>query len=319
MASELPPAAPITLQQLERTARPLAAGRIELQSFGRSLLPGVKKRLHRSPAGFNAVGTLKQDVVTEHAVIDQGFIAGSGFSLEVVIVMKLHLHAANSDWWTGDLGVELQHNAFYWLDADDKVVLRQLLDRCTFEHGQGRFTEFDCYLRAFHTERLAGAQVEGNAGPAPIVDGQFQRHVSLGRTIGPDARGLAVIRDLRVVDLAGRVLTAHGVLQRFLFALDLEGRQHLALFRAHRMCVEPRRRLHGDQRQQLEQMIRHHVAKRAGLVIEAAAMTYVEFLFYRDLPVAIVCPFPNRPKLPVAKVSPWVFLPLFFPQKGVNP
>ena len=60
------------------------------------------------------------------------------------------------------------------------------------------------------------------------------------------------------------------------------------------MRVEADRRLHRDQRQQLEQMVRHHVAQRAGCVVEAAAVADAEFLVDRDLHVVDVVAVPDR-------------------------
>ena len=60
------------------------------------------------------------------------------------------------------------------------------------------------------------------------------------------------------------------------------------------MGVELRRRLHRDQRQQLEQMVRHHVAQRAGRVVEAAAMADAELLVDGDLDVIDVIAIPDR-------------------------
>ena len=54
-----------------------AAGLVDLQPLGAGLLPGIEERLHRLPAGFDAVGALKQDVVADHAVVDQRLIAGA--------------------------------------------------------------------------------------------------------------------------------------------------------------------------------------------------------------------------------------------------
>ena len=60
------------------------------------------------------------------------------------------------------------------------------------------------------------------------------------------------------------------------------------------MRVEAGRRLHRDQRQQLEQMVRHHVAQRAGCVVEAAAMADAELLVDGDLHVVDVIAIPDR-------------------------
>ena len=60
------------------------------------------------------------------------------------------------------------------------------------------------------------------------------------------------------------------------------------------MGIEFRRRLHRDQRQQLEQMVRHHVAQRAGRVVEAAAMADAELFVDRDLDMVDVIAIPDR-------------------------
>ena len=68
----------VARQQFVGRLRALAAGLVGLQALGAGLLPGVEERLHRLPAGFDAVGALEQDVVADHAVIDQRLVAGRG-------------------------------------------------------------------------------------------------------------------------------------------------------------------------------------------------------------------------------------------------
>ena len=60
------------------------------------------------------------------------------------------------------------------------------------------------------------------------------------------------------------------------------------------MGVEFHRRLHRDQRQQLEQMVRHHVAQRAGRVVKVAAMPDAEFFIDGDLDVVDMVAVPDR-------------------------
>ena len=60
------------------------------------------------------------------------------------------------------------------------------------------------------------------------------------------------------------------------------------------MGVEFHRRLHRDQRQQLEQMVRHHVAERAGRIVKAAAMPDAEFFIDGDLDVIDMVTVPDR-------------------------
>src|ERR1700730_15801950 len=211
LRSELPPPAAIALQQFARAWRALAAGRIEFQPLGTRFFPGIEERLHCLPGGFDAVGALKQNVVADHTVIDQRLIAGRWLYLEVVPVTEVHPDAADSDCRSWHFAVELQRDAFGRLDADDKIVLGQALDRRALKHRKWRLAEFDRHFRALHGKRLARAQVEGDAGPPPIVDFQFHRDISLGRAVRPDIRALAVIRDFGLADLSGGVLAAHRV------------------------------------------------------------------------------------------------------------
>ena len=144
--SELPPASAIAPQQFKRARRALAARGIEFQSFGAHSSPGIKERLNRPPSGFHAFGALKKNVVAYHAIVDQGLIAGCGLGLEVVLVKKLHLYAVDPDQRPRDLGVEAQRDPFCRLDADDEIVLSQLLDRGASKHRERGLAEFDRYF-----------------------------------------------------------------------------------------------------------------------------------------------------------------------------
>src|SRR6202035_516557 len=69
--TELAPTAAVAPDQFVGTGGDFAAGRVFLDALGAGLVPGVEERLHRLPAGFDAVGALEQDVVADHAVVDQ--------------------------------------------------------------------------------------------------------------------------------------------------------------------------------------------------------------------------------------------------------
>src|SRR6202043_2253482 len=64
--------------------------------------------------------------------------------------------------------------------------------------------------------------------------------------------------------------------------------------RTHRMRVESGWWLHRRQRQQLKQMVRHHVAQRTGGVVETATVTDADFLVDRDLYMVDVVAAPDR-------------------------
>ena len=56
-----------------------------------------------------------------------------------------------------------------------------------------------------------------------------------------------------------------------------------AFFAAHGVGVEGNRRLHGGHRQKLEHVVRHHVAQRAGCLVELAPVLDADGLGRRDL------------------------------------
>jgi hypothetical protein len=56
----------------------------------------------------------------------------------------------------------------------------------------------------------------------------------------------------------------------------------------------PGRRLHRDERQDLEQVVLHHVAQGSNRVVEAAAVLDAEVLRHRDLDVVDVLAIPDR-------------------------
>ncbi len=70
--------------------------------------------------------------------------------------------------------------------------------------------------------------------------------------------------------------------------------QDLRLFIAHRVGLEGNGRLHGGQRDQLQNVIRHHVAQRAGMVVIAAALLHAQRLRHGDLHVVDVAAIPDR-------------------------
>src|SRR4051794_15448386 len=61
-SAQAPPRAAVAGHQFLGFHRALAAGLVALQTVGAGLLPGIEERLHRAPAGFDAIGALEQDV-----------------------------------------------------------------------------------------------------------------------------------------------------------------------------------------------------------------------------------------------------------------
>ena len=72
------------------------------------------------------------------------------------------------------------------------------------------------------------------------------------------------------VDGALDVLAAHRELVDLLHGDGPIALQHLDLLVAHRVGAEGDRRLHGDQREELQEVVLDHVAQRAGLFVVGA-------------------------------------------------
>ena len=85
------------------------------------------------------------------------------------------------------------------------------LPSCVLEEKQRRLLELDGDLGDALGEALAGADVEGDTGPAPVFDLEPKRGVGLGLRARMDAIFLAIADDGLAVDDAGAVLAADGV------------------------------------------------------------------------------------------------------------
>ena len=125
----------------------------------------------------------------------------------------------------------------------------------------GTSRELDENLRVALRHALAGAQVEGHALPPPIVDMGLQRDEGLGRAVAAD---FLVVAGTGSPSIAPRVYCPVTLCASTSAAADRPKRaQHLYLLVAHRGRVEVGRRLHRDQREQLEHVVLDHVAQRA--------------------------------------------------------
>ena len=133
----------------------------------------------------------------------------------------------------------------------------------SLEQHERRPLELDRHLGHAARQPLAGTQIEGDARPPPVVDEELasrrtSRCVTRMRRSVP-ARVAAVLR--------AHACRAHLVSgQSTAIACST-----LHLLVAHVFGVERNRRLHRDERQQLEHVVLHDVAQRARLVVVRAA------------------------------------------------
>ena len=98
-----------------------------------------------------------------------------------------------------------------------------------------------------------------------------------------------------------------------------ERAQHLHLLVADRLRLERRGRLHRDETEELEHVVLHHVAHRAGaVVVGAAAALHAELLADRDLHVVDVLLVEERLEDRVAEAEAQDVLDGLFPEVVVD-
>jgi hypothetical protein len=94
----------------------------------------------------------------------------------------------------------------------------------------------------------------------------------------------------------------------------LEGPDHLQLLVAHRLRLEARGGLHGDEAEELHQVVLHHVAHGAGAVVVGPAALDPHRLGHGDLDVVDVVVVPQGLEEEVAEADGHEVLDRSFPR-----
>ena len=97
------------------------------------------------------------------------------------------------------------------------------------------------------------------------------------------------------------------------------GLDDFGLLGADGIGIEGDRRLHGRHRQQLEHVVGHHVAQRAGLLVELAAALDADGLRRRDLDMVDVLAIPQRLEQAVGEAQRHDVLDRFLAEEMVDP
>ena len=181
-----------------------------------------------------------------------------------------------------------------WMRTISRFGIESLTPHLAEQH-HGRALELDRDLRHPLRQPLARAEVERHVGPPPVVDLQPHRRERLGRRrrARPSARRGSPAPTAPASDPSAYwPRTTHRSTSSRVY-----GRIACSTFtRSSRTAfgAERGRRLHRGQREQLEQVVLHHVAQRAGRVVVAAAPLDADGLGHRDLHVVHVAPVPDR-------------------------
>ena len=153
--------------------------------------------------------------------------------------------------------------------------------RVTWDEAEpGRRVEDDAHLRDGRRQRLARADEERHAGPAPVVDLESQGAERLrlrARRYAADIEVAAVL----AADVPRRIGLGHRD-------------EHVALAVVDDVDAATSGRLQRDEAQDLEQVVLHDVAHGADRVVEVAAAGDAEVLAHRDLHARDELPVPDR-------------------------
>ena len=156
-------------------------------------------------------------------------------------------------------------------------------------------------MRLARCHALAGADVKRHASPAPVGDLGAQGDKGFGAAGGVDAFFFQVAWHGLAVHIARAVLATDHVLAQGLRRPAFEGAQHFEFFIADRIGMGIDGRFHGDGAQQLQRMVLHHVAQRAGGFVKAAAFFHAQFFGNGDLDVGDVLAPPQGLEQGIAK------------------
>ena len=168
-------------------------------------------------------------------------------------------------------------------------------------------------------QALASAHVKRNVRPAPVVDLQLHGDKGFGLRVGRDvwARSDSRERACPIVR-AVAILAADGAAEHIFGAKRLDGVQDLGLLIAHGVGLERDRRLHGGEADELHNVVRHHVAQRAGLIVIAAALLDADRFRHGNLHVIDVAAVPDRLEDAVGEAEHHDVLDGFFAQVMID-
>ena len=146
------------------------------------------------PEPLDALGVGEERLVTVHRVVDQPLVGLEDVARVVgVVERELQAQLVELHPGPGPLPVEGERELGGVGEIEGQVVRPLHPDAGPRrEHRFGRLAEGDRDDPRALGHLLAGAQVEGNAGPAPVVDLAAQGHEGLGARLRRDALAPAI-------------------------------------------------------------------------------------------------------------------------------
>src|SRR5713101_2382521 len=227
--------------------------------------PLVENRLHKAPRFLDERSAHEKGVIACHHVEQQTFVRVGRRTGELALVPEIHPHRLYRHVQSRLLGQHLEREALIGLDSERECVGRQL--RAAIEEDLRHVLELHVNKGRAVGHSLAGAQVERDARPSPVVDKGLERDEGLGVRTGRDVAFLQITGHALAVGGTWPVARTHDEVARFARRDGPQRAQHIQLGFANRDGVERHRRLHRDQREQLQHVILHHVAQRTRRIV----------------------------------------------------
>uniref|UniRef100_E6PY25 Uncharacterized protein n=1 Tax=mine drainage metagenome TaxID=410659 RepID=E6PY25_9ZZZZ len=271
-----------------------ASGEVIWKDLGCFGGPGFEDRSIQGPGGLDAVAMSEERLIAQHGIQQESLVAVGGRFAEGRSVVEVHVDGADGDvLGGGHLGAETEGDAFVGLNAHGDDIRLDLLAWATVEatveeHERG-LLELDADLGGALFEALASAEIKRHTGPAPVVDFEAHSGKGLGAGLGVDAILFTVALDHDAVDPARPVLSADGMLD----ADSWNGLPRLEFFAAHAFGFEGDGRLHGDEAEQLHDVVLDDITQRAGFLVKRTAAFDAEGFRSGDLYVVDVVAIPD--------------------------
>src|SRR5690348_2970666 len=301
LISQRPPSPPIHARDFIRRSRPLAAGRI-IRKFRRLriVLPSFQNRIHQFPRGLNAIRTIKQCRLSAYAVVDQRCVSLARGSAKRRMIIEIHRHRLNVHRRARRFRTERKRNSFIRLNVQRQRIRYHIF---TAKHHMRRLLEPDRDLRRLPREPFAASQINRHPAPPPVIDKQPQREIRLRHRLRIHAWFLAIAWHIFSIDLPRPILSAHDIRQCRLARERPNALQNLDLLVAHCRRVKFRRRLHRNQRRQLQHVALDHVPQCARVLVKCRSPLDAQRLSGRNLHVIDIIPIPQRLKNAVAETK----------------
>ena len=281
----------------------------------------LNQRLNPAPGLFLLVAAHKQVQASADHVQQQALICADPLGAETLVKVQIELHRHQRCGRAAlpiglSLRQQMQLQAVFGLQVDDQLVGTA---------GRGVENGMRCGTEVHHDagitsgQALAGTDVKRHPGPAPVGNLGAQGNKGFGLAMGTHPGLFTIARNCDATRRSLAVLAAHHVAGQAVRGPGLERTQHLELFVPDRVRMGINGRLHANGTQQLQRMVLHHVAQRAGGFVETATAFYTQVFGDGDLDVSDVLAPPQRLKQGIAKAQRKQVLHRRFAQVMVNP